>query len=309
MRSDMELSKELVDQVIFGMENQDQLFFLDLDRGKVIGGDEAEAIDGEPDLEEIPEWRSVDGYNLMERFVADLKNPIVKHELQSILQSGRGVFRQFKNCLKEHREVEKLWFFFKDRQMKSRVLQWFNGIRESRGLEALKADIFEGEDLVLSDFTICQVEDRATLQTVVYLDKKVFAEIFPDPRESSYWYSFRRDHLPAADDLENGSYILGVFLPGGEICGFLWVLHDELSSERSVGHMLQIYIEPQYRGLGIATTLIERYIEASAEESIDIITLENWSGSVYLSSLLERMGFAEQVRLYALDRRKSRPAS
>jgi ribosomal protein S18 acetylase RimI-like enzyme len=304
MRPNIELSKELLDQVIFGMENQDQIFFLDLDHLKVFSSSELEAMEPGGDLVEIPEWRSVDGYNLMERFVAELKNPLVKLELQQILSSGRGVFRQFKNCLKEHREVEKLWFFYKDRQMKQLVLDWFNGVRESRGLEALKPEIFEGEDLVLSDFTIRQVEDEAVLQTVKYLDRRVFAEIFPDPEEAAYWYSFRRDHIPGVDELDNGSYVLGVFQPDGEICGFLWILHDEITESRSLAHILQIYVEARYRGLGIATTLIDRYLDIIKAEDIEIVTLENWSGSSYLSDMLERIGFAEYVRLFALDRRR-----
>jgi hypothetical protein len=92
MRPNIELSKELLDQVIFGMENQDQIFFLDLDHLKVFSSSELEAMEPGGDLVEIPEWRSVDGYNLMERFVAELKNPLVKLELQQILSSGRGVF-------------------------------------------------------------------------------------------------------------------------------------------------------------------------------------------------------------------------
>ncbi len=122
MRPNIELSKELLDQVIFGMENQDQIFFLDLDHLKVFSSSELEAMEPGGDLVEIPEWRSVDGYNLMERFVAELKNPLVKLELQQILSSGRGVFRQLQTCLKEDREGEKLWFFYKDRHMKHLVL-------------------------------------------------------------------------------------------------------------------------------------------------------------------------------------------
>jgi GNAT superfamily N-acetyltransferase len=299
---DLELSKELVDQIIFGMENQEKLFFLDLDKGKLLSGEELEASEEPPDAAGIPEWRSVDGYNLMERFVSELRNPMVRVELQQILSSGRGVFRQFKNCLKEHREVEKLWFFYKDREMKRRVLDWFNGIRESRGLEALKPEIFEGEDLVLSDFAIRPVEDGATLKTVKYLDRKVFAERFAAPDEAAYWYSFRRDHLPAVEDLDDGSYVLGVFLPDGEICGFLWVLHDELSEDRSIAHILQLYVEPQYRGLGIATTLIERYMDFARQEEIGTVMLENWGGSAFMGDLLQRLGFGERARLFTFER-------
>lgn len=336
MNHNFELSAELIDQIIFGMENQDHLFLLDLEHLKIYTGEELEeesvanpGLDPESgDFAVIPEWRSVDGYNLMERFVADLKNPLVKLELHGILQSGRGVFRQFKNCLKEHREVEKLWFSYKDREMKQRVLDWFNGIRESRGLEALKGDIFEAEDLVLSDFIIRQVDDPDELERVGQWDRQVFAGMYSDSLEAGYWYSFRRDHLPGVADSDNGSLVLGVYLPDMELCGFLWALHDELgegplgdvrgdgsaqpsvgSAEnsgplRSVGHILQLFVEPAYRGLGIATTLLEHYLEIVSRENLEVVTIENWSGSSYISNMLERLGFGENLQQYALDRRK-----
>jgi hypothetical protein len=201
--------------------------------------------------------------------------------------------------------VEKLWFFYKDRQMKQLVLDWFNGVRESRGLEALKPEIFEGEDLVLSDFTIRQVEDEAVLQTVKYLDRRVFAEIFPDPEEAAYWYSFRRDHIPGVDELDNGSYVLGVF-PARR--GNLRIFSGSFTTKSRKADLWltssRYMSKPGIEAWASRRPLIDRYLDIIKAEDIEIVTLENWSGSSYLSDMLERMGFAEYVRLFALDRRR-----
>lgn len=303
MNQSANLSSELVDQIIFGMENQEHTYFLDLDKLEIISDSEldqnVEDGEGSGDLVPIPGWESVDGYNLMEGFVAALKNPLAREQLRRILQSGRGVFRQFKNALKEQPEVEKLWFAYKDREMKRHVLEWFNTIRESRGLEALKAEIPETEDLVLSDFEIHEMEDPRELQDASDLDRAMFSLVFADPREAAYWYSFRRDHLPPIDSPDEGCIVLGVYNPGGELCGFLWALHDEVSPRKVIAHILQLYVDPAYRGLGIAATLLEHYLQNSRSEDIRQVHFENWAGVGFLGPMLERQGFREFSRIFS----------
>lgn len=302
MNQSANLSSELVDQIIFGMENQEHSYFLDLDSLEIISDSEIDLEHGQEekngDLVPIPDWESVDGYNLMEGFVAGLKNPLAREQLRRILQSGRGVFRQFKNALKELPEVEKLWFAYKDREMKRHVLEWFNSVRESRGLEALKAEIPETEDLVLSDFEIHEVEDAQELQQASDLDKAAFSLVFTDPKEAAYWYSFRRDHLPPLGSADEGCVVLGVYNPGAELCGFLWALHDEISPNKVVAHILQLYVDPGYRGLGIAGTLMEHYLHECASDDVRQVHFENWAGVGFLGPMLERHGFRELSTIY-----------
>lgn len=286
-----ELTKEVLDQLIFGMENQERKYLFDLNQTRLVETAQVDDCDDDLDCVDLPVWRSVDGYNLMERFVGELKNPLVRHQLLSILQSGRGVFRQFKDCLKEHREVERLWFQFKDREMKRRVVDWYNSIRESRGLEALKDDFLESEDLVLSDFSIVLEEDVTRLEQVKELDRRSFDEQFEDELMSAYWYAFRRDHLPEPEELENGSLVICVYTPDEVISGFLWAIHDELSSTRAIGHILQLYVCPEYRGLGIASALLERYLQNAREEELELVSLEHWESADFIADMLSRQGF------------------
>ena len=174
------LSKELLEQIFFGMENQGIEFFLDMQSLKIIDGNEAANKDKEQ-LNAIPNWQPVDGYNLMESFVTSLNNPLAKEELHKTLQTGRGVFREFKKTLKKHREIERLWFAFREKHMRKRVLEWFNAIRESQGLNALSVEIADTEDLVLSDFIIRMVDDLRELEVLAQQDKRVFEELFLRP--------------------------------------------------------------------------------------------------------------------------------
>ncbi|MGI9255660.1 MAG: GNAT family N-acetyltransferase [Salinispira sp.] len=295
------LSDELLEQILFGMENQHEEFFLNIQTMQII---EANELSGETDetdentdnLIMIPEWQPVDGYNLMETFIINLHNPPAKNDLHKSLQGGRGVFRQFKIILKKYPEIERRWFSFREKHMKKRVRTWFNEIRESRGLAALKVEIHDTEELVLSDFTIREVTSAEELQLIAERDRQSFEECFLQQDDADYWYGFRRNHLPAPHDREQGSFTLGAYNPAGNLCAFLWALHDEISQQKRIAHILQLFVEPEFRGLGIAGTLITSYISSCENEGIGSIVLESFSH--ILGDLLTRHGFTRFTRFY-----------
>ena len=89
----MELTPELIDQIIFGMENQISYYYLDLEQGKV---EEESQLEEEQRTDEsryilIPRWSSADGFQLMERFVDSLRNPVFRERLREALASRKGV--------------------------------------------------------------------------------------------------------------------------------------------------------------------------------------------------------------------------
>jgi len=51
-----------------------------------------------------------------------------------------------------HPEAEKLWFLYKEKEMKNHIRRWYNGLREEWGLEKLGLEPEETDDLVLEDF-------------------------------------------------------------------------------------------------------------------------------------------------------------
>ncbi|MFW6313725.1 MAG: UPF0158 family protein, partial [Spirochaetota bacterium] len=199
MNPSLRLTRELIDQIVFGMENQDREYVLDTEEATVIPAEQIpEGAPAERYLS-LPAWRSVDGYNLMEQFVATLHNPIFRSRLRAILASGRGVFRQFKDTVRERREIERLWFNFKERAMRDLVTDWYNDLREHEGLERLEAMVAETEtdQLVESDFAFRGVE-AGEVELIRSLDREAFDEVFSDTEAGivEAFYAQFRDGLP-----------------------------------------------------------------------------------------------------------------
>lgn len=298
-----EITPELVDQIIFGMENQEQELLFDTKQVKLIPVEEAEE-----DLEDperylpLPPWQSVHGYNLMERFVAGLRNPIYRELLRGILASGRGVFRQFKNALKERKEMERLWFHFKEREMRKEVLAWYNTMRESWGLKEVEIEFEETDDLVLTDFLV-ERWVNPDLDGVVHHDRKGFFELFPeenDAKREGMYRSRRYGYLPT----DEKSIVFKAETPSGDLAGFLWAVRNPFRTDLATLHILQIYVLPDYRGLGLAKTLFRRFCEETSKGEFLRITIELMGESLHLNDSFRKEGFVPFSEVLELDLRK-----
>lgn len=156
-----ELDGTLIDDILFHMENQDGDFYLDAKKGYVVNPGFDDSSDDEKDDEEddgryidLPEWTPADGYRLMERFAAELKNPVARQELSAALNRSKGVFRAFKDTIEQYPEIEKLWYSYKDKKMREEIILWYNGLREEWGLEPIGVEPEDNSALVLEDFVI-----------------------------------------------------------------------------------------------------------------------------------------------------------
>lgn len=302
MSLDFELSPELIDNIAFGMENQDHEFYLDTEEGRLVEADEVPEADrsseesGGDRFVHIPEWRSVDGFHLMERFVDSLHNPVYREQLRNILSSGRGVFRQFKNALKERKDIEQLWFRFKEREMRRIVVEWYNDLREAEGLSRVppldEAEV-STEELVAADFLLDRIELAA--EELEELDKRAFAELFPQesPPMRELLRELARAGTPGPG--EPSSLILGARTPAGELAGFLWAVDydaadEEEKSEERLRRVLQLYVLKEFRGLGIARTLVHELCRRSKSEQITYVLFELRGNGAVLEGFLEREG-------------------
>jgi len=161
-----ELDKALIDDILFHMENQDGTFLLDLQEGYVIDMDNHDTFEDDIDYEDeerfisIPDWSPAEGYRLMERFTAGLKNPVLRDQLSTALNRNKGVFRAFRDVLSQHPETEKQWYNFKDKEMKNEVINWYNALREEWGLEPIGSEPEDNSGLVLEDFVIREESDN-----------------------------------------------------------------------------------------------------------------------------------------------------
>lgn len=147
-----ELTDSLRQQIFQALENQDEVFVLEAESGTLVSVESEDVVDDE-NFYSLPEWSSDDGFELMQTFVNNLHYTSAKNQLQAILHSGRGVFKGFKNKIKEFQQVEKLWHSFKFRKMNAYIQSWYNELCEVWGLEKLQEEPEFMDDLLGDDFS------------------------------------------------------------------------------------------------------------------------------------------------------------
>lgn len=293
-----ELSEALIDQILFAMEDQKTEHRLDAVNGVVVdladdGAPEAgidaepdESPDGGPRYLDLPGWLPADGFRLMERFSASLHNPIVREELVSALDRGRGVFRAFKDVLSARPEVERLWFSFKEREMRREILEWYNALREEWGLERIGEEPEETEDLVLEDFRFRPGTSD---------DAPAAAELLSLCRER-----FSCLDAPAALSGPDLFSVVAV-TARDEFAGFLLA-----EKAGKVVRISWLDVHPDYRGLGVGEELLDRALASLAEDGMDDVLIDLPEGSAAFSRVLYRHGFAVYETRFALNLRQRR---
>ena len=308
-----ELSEALIDDILFAMEDQEGEFYLDTVEGVVAGGsdcldffdenfDDDDGEGGERYID-LPEWDSASGFRLMEHFAAGFRNPLVREELSSALSQGRGVFRAFKNSLSRYPEAEKLWFSFKEKEMRREIIRWYNGLREEWGLEKIGMEPEETADLVLEDFRFrpfreediakaeelqrcCLEEYRKNLTETGagFLTGVLLKEIQAFRFDASLGAPFEK-----AMTVESG---------GGEFAGYIsGIIRD------SVLFIQNLEVKAEYRGLGIGEALLDRFLENLDPNEVYQVFLDLPSWSEGFSRVLLRESFKPYAVRYWLNLR------
>jgi GNAT superfamily N-acetyltransferase len=315
------LTEELINQIIFAMEDQRHRFVVDREtgamlreeelpageslqggetgapgqdrqavRGRELEAEEPGPLDGvpapRPRYLPIPTWGPAEGFHLMERFVLKLRNPIFAEMLREALSSGQGVFRRFKDMLRKNREIERLWFAFKDKEMKQVVEQWYEAERELAGLERLAAEGEPPLELVASDFSIIPGEARH-VEPALKLEQKVFGELHAGPYE--------RSDLPPL--MDRRSLFLVAELTGGEFAGFVWAVEEGPSSLR----LAQLAVRKHFRGIGLGTQLLRRLLLQAREAGYARVLAPLRGDCLALSHLFEGLGFSPVAVELAYD--------
>ncbi len=284
------LTPELIDQIIFAMEDQAENYVFDTETGEVKTEDLV--TDGEKDGEsryaDIPEWNSSKGFRLMESFVAGLRNPVYREALRSALSRGKGVFRHFKNVLKQNEEIERLWYSFKEREMKREVTEWFEALCEMRQFVGLKLDlehVEETEELVLTDFlfdsAVGGLESR-----IEELDRIAFEEMFPETGEGRRKRIYERREAELPEVRSEKSVFTLARTPAGELAGFVWGVTVDVGTVRVV----QLYILPEYRGLGLGKKCTDHFILSMTERGFRYVEIELYGSGLRFHDYLEKEG-------------------
>jgi GNAT superfamily N-acetyltransferase len=281
-----ELTEALIKDILFSMEDQDGEFYIDALEGVVAcrdgGAGGPSGRDRQDRYTALPEWDSSDGFRLMGRFAAGFKNPMIREELTSALNRGRGVFRTFKNVLTQHPEAEKLWFAFKEREMKREILDWYNALREEWGLEKIGREPEETGDLVLEDFR--------------------FREFLPEDLPAALEL-----HRLCREGAEGAAEDPG--LPGdltfiAESNGGGYAGHISASREDAKLCINILEVDPEYRGLGIGEALLAHLLESLDSGETSRAYLDLPASAEGFSRVLAREGFTPSMTRYRLDLKK-----
>jgi len=129
-----------LDELCSAMEDNsyEHEFHLDLETGEILFlseyTDDEEIgklkgkIEGESDrYEQIPKAESHDGYEVMQGFIATVKDGRLTALLEVAI-NGKGAFRRFKDVLLDYPEERERWFQFKGAKAQERAREWLDDI-------------------------------------------------------------------------------------------------------------------------------------------------------------------------------------
>jgi hypothetical protein len=160
MEKRIKLTKALIDQILFAMEDQGRSYDFSL------SGRTVQVHSPRKDDERVYPHP----FLVLLRWVQDawqlhpftLNNPLAKSELSEIQESGQGVFRKFKGYLRRNPGLYRNWLRFKRKFMLGVIQQWAEEWEEYFEVADLGDPAEELDDLVQSDFDFSHQDNDTT---------------------------------------------------------------------------------------------------------------------------------------------------
>ena len=282
---DFPLSREVIDQVIFAMEDQSARSLIGGRSGVVMRDAVVTAQRERGDDQEylpLPQWQPADGFRLMEGFVAQVPNPVYQGKLRDALAAGRGVFRSFKDALKQSPDLERSWYRFKEEQMRAVVVEWYGSERELRGLERLGPEPEESPEPG-SEFAVLPAQPEHAPQ-IRELDRDALMEegVLASTDEAAY----RELRVVAPTDAD--ARVLVAESATGEVGGMVWA-----QVESRCWEVVQLAVRPPYRSIGLSARLLDELKQRALGDGAERISIQLGSRRVSLAEYLKSLGFAE----------------
>ncbi len=292
------LTESLLDEIITALENQEQQFLVDAAQNALI--EKSEGLKGDNDFfYELPEWDSASGFKLREDFVANLNSPLAHEALQEVLHSGRGVFRNFRNVLKDYPEVEKRWHIYKNNKMMCYINNWYNNLREVWGLEKLDY-VPESDDALVHDdfsFTAYSQEDKKELMLQMNAAFRESNENL-SPELSQAIYNIWLEQFESAESKDQLGFICRSFSNDFAGC----ITFSQLSKKQEkVMVLTSLFVPEAFRGLGIGTELINMCLSELKKLGKTWLILPKMTVPDYLEPLLLRTGFTKIDSGFAVE--------
>jgi GNAT superfamily N-acetyltransferase len=289
-----ELTEELISEVIFAMEDQNSDWWVDTDSRSLVSGDQVDEDSreaGEASQQRyvpVPVWEPADGFQLMERFVESLRNTELRAELREALSTRRGVFRRFKDALRHYPAFERRWHVFKDQEMRSIVFDWYNDLRSSWGLEPIEVPEEPPHELLLTDIDVRAPAEK-DLAEFEELRHAAREEVLAEHPELTVFLGekLHRAQEPVPRGENGSARALVAEAAGGSLCGYVCGAASSPEAQPEVA-VEEIYVWPEYRGLGIGRLLLERFIAASTTPQTGPPLVQLLGGAVVLAPLLSQ---------------------
>jgi GNAT superfamily N-acetyltransferase len=164
-------------------------------------------------------------------------------------------------------------------------------------LAEIDLDFEPDESLVLSDFSV-EEGLQAPSDKVRELDWKGFAEQFPGMEEGCIHglYERQRRGLDLAD---RRSRLYSLASPMGDFTGFLWAVDCDIPPASL--RVVQLYVIPEYRGLGLAELVLKKFLADAAERGASKVSLELTGKSLGMLDAFGGKGFEMAAAILELD--------
>ena len=292
------LTESLLDEIITALENQEQQFLVDAAQNKLV--EKTDGLKGDDELfYELPEWDSAAGFKLREDFVANLNSPLAHEALQEVLHSGRGVFRNFRNVIKDYPEVEKRWHIYKNNKMMCYINDWYNNLREVWGLEKLDYVPESDDSLIHDDFSFTAYTQKNKKELLLHMNA-AFRERNENLSQelSQAIYNIWLEQFELAESKGELGFICRSF--SNDFAGCITVSQVSQKQEK-VMVLTTLFVPEAFRGLGIGTELINMCLSELKKLGKTWLILPNMTVPDYLEPLLLRTGFTKIDSGFAVE--------
>ncbi len=283
------LDEEFIFQLTFCMEDQSSSYLIDLEEQIIINeyfdDFDKDLYEENPDrFLAIPDWTPSDGFRTMEKFVSTLKNEYYREKLRRVLQSGKGVFRQFKDVLSEQPALEHLWYDFKDREIRRTIFKWYEENGVALDLSELPLEIIDErpDSLIREDFFITEQVDPY-LKEIEECKEKLLNK----NKQNLYLYNELKSLAYSDQD-----YL--ILLTGEKDFG--GVLGYVVDYENKKSLIKFYYIKEDFRGLGLFHFLFDNLLFILKNNNIEEVVFKMVNSALKIEKMFANFPIKELTK-------------